>query len=238
MVRELDTIQSLWIGGPLSEMEKLSIRSFLKNGHPFHLYAYDDIEVPKGAILCDANEIIPKDHSFLVRGGYSSFSDFFRWKLILDRGGWWADTDTVCLKPFDFRDEYVFVGGLGKPGTADCVSSGMFKAPEGSKIMQWGWSQCQSINPETMSWGQAGPPLFTEAVHKFELTKHIISGSMFFPVFYTEAPRAFIDTYVPRIADYCYSIHLFNEMWRLAGADKNGSYPAESLYEQLKGRFS
>jgi hypothetical protein len=88
-----------------------------------------------------------------------------------------------------------------------------------------------------MSWGQAGPPLFTEAVHKFGLTSSIIHGSMFFPVFYTEAPRAFTDIYRPRIAKDCYSIHLFNEMWRIAGADKNATYPEASLYEELKREF-
>ena len=233
----LDIIQSLWIGGPLSEMEKLSIRSFVKNGHPFHLYTYGDVpSVPDGAIIVDANEIIPRKDVFKVRGGYSSFSDFFRWKLVRDRGGWYCDADTVCLKPFKFSGEYVFVGGLGKPGSADCVSSGMFKAPKGSPIMEWGWAQCQSMDPATMSWGQAGPPLFTEAVHRFGLTNRIVAGDLFFPIFYTEAPRIFTDIYIPRISPACFSIHLFNEMWRLAGADKNAEYPG-SLYEKLKERF-
>ena len=74
----LDLIQSLWMGGPLSEMEKLSIRSFVKNGHPYHLYTYGDVEsVPDGAIIVDANEILPSSMAFTLRGGYSSFSDFF-----------------------------------------------------------------------------------------------------------------------------------------------------------------
>jgi hypothetical protein len=235
----LDVVQSLWMGGPLTEMERLCIRSFVSSGHPFHLYTYGDVfSIPDGAILVDANEIIPKAESFMVRGGYSSFSDFFRWKLVRDRGGWWVDTDTVCLRPFDFPGEYVFVGGLGAPGSDDCVSSGMFKAPKGSPITQWAREQCQRMDPGTMPWGEAGPPLITKAVHKFNLTSAIVSGSMFFPVFYTEAPRAFTDIYVPRIAKDCYSIHLFNEMWRLAGADKNASYPESSLYEQLKKKFS
>jgi hypothetical protein len=236
-----DIVQSLWVKGPLSEMEKLCIRSFVANGHPFILYTYDNprtFSVPDGALVVDANDIIPKEMLFTVRDGHSSFSDFFRWALINKYGGWWVDTDTVCLRPFDFPSEYVFVGGLGAPGSDDCVSSGMFKAPKGSPITEWAWEQCQRMDPETMPWGEAGPPLITKAVHRFNLTNHIISGNLFFPVFYTEAPRAFIDTYVPRIAKDCYSVHLFNEMWRLAKADKNAKYPETSLYEQLKRRFS
>jgi len=215
------------------------MRSFLINEHPFHLYIYEDVgNVPDGVIVKDAKEILPEGMIFKVRGGYSSFSDFFRWKLVRDRGGWWTDTDTVCLKPFDFPSEYVFVGGLGAPGSNDCVSSGMFRAPAHSPVTEWAWGECQKMDPETMAWGEAGPPLITKAVHKFNLTNHIISGSLFFPVFYTEAPRAFISDIWWQIPEVPYSIHLFNEMWRLAGADKNAKYPEASLYEQLKRRFS
>ena len=31
-------IQSMWIGSRLSVMERLSIQSYLEQGHPFHLY--------------------------------------------------------------------------------------------------------------------------------------------------------------------------------------------------------
>jgi hypothetical protein len=233
-----NVIQMLWVEGDLSVMERVSIGSFLKHGHEVHLYTYGRVgKVPYGTALMDANEIIPERNLFKVRGGYSSFSDFFRWKLVRDRGGWYCDADTICLKRFDFPRDYVFVGGFGKPGSDDCVSSGMFRAPANSPIMEWGWQECLKMKPETMSWGQAGPPLFTEGVHGFDLTGSIICGSMFFPVFYTEAPHAFTDIYVPRISESCYSIHLFNEMWRLAGADKNAMYPESSLYERLKREF-
>lgn len=236
-----DIVQSLWVKGPLSEMEILCIHSFVKNGHPFLLYTYDDprtFVVPDGCLACDANEIIPKDELFTVRGGVSSFSDFFRWKLIRDHGGWWVDTDTICLRPFDFLGQYTFVGGMGAPGSDDCVSSGMFKAPRHSPITEWAWEECQKMDPETMPWGEAGPPLITRAVHKFSLTNALVSAKLFFPVFYTEAPAIFTNPVAPVIPEEAYSVHLFNETWRLAGADKNARYPESSLYEQLKRRFS
>ena len=36
-------IQSLWIGGSLSNLEILSIKSFLQNGHTYHLYTYEGL---------------------------------------------------------------------------------------------------------------------------------------------------------------------------------------------------
>lgn len=233
MVR--DIVQGLWIGGDLSNMERLSIKSFLKNGHEYHLYVYDAVgRIPEGVVVKDANEIIPKEQLFLVRGGYSSFSDFFRWKLVLEKGNWWVDADAVCLRPLVFNSEYVFIGGLGKPGSSDCITSGLFRAPAHSPIMEWGWARCQEINPETMTWGQAGPPLFTEAVHHFGFQKHIVPGRLFFPIFYDQVPQS-----LTRSVDFmdfkdAYSVHLFNEMWRLAGRDKNETYSKSSIFERLK----
>jgi hypothetical protein len=231
----LDTVQSLWVTGDLSNMERLSINSFLKNGHEYVLYVYDSVgRIPDGVIVKDANEIIPREQLFLVRGGYSSFSDFFRWKLVLEKGGWWVDTDAVCLKPFVFDSEYVFIGGLGKPGSDDCITSGLFKAPAHSPIMEWGWAQCQQMNPATMTWGQAGPPLITEAVHHFGYQKYIIPGRLFFPIFWAGVPNDFTRAGASIDFKDAYSVHFFNELWRLAGRDKNAIYPETSVFEQLK----
>lgn len=230
-----DIVQSLWFGGDLSNMERLSINSFLKNGHPYHLYTYGGVgNVPDGVDIKDANEIILEKNIFLVRGGYSSFSDFFRWKLVLDRGNWWVDTDAVCLRPLNFNSEYVFIGGNGPVGSADCITSGLYKAPAQSPIMKWGWAQCQQMNIETMTWGQAGPPLFTEAVHHFGFEKYIVPGKLFFPIFYDKVPASMTEPVASMDFGAAYSVHLFNEMWRLAGADKNGTYSQTSIFERLK----
>ena len=59
------TIQSLWVGERLSRIEVLSIRSFLAQGHPYHLYTYADLEnVPDGVTVKDANAIVPERDIF------------------------------------------------------------------------------------------------------------------------------------------------------------------------------
>ena len=233
----LDKMQSLWVGPELSNMERLSINSFLKNGHEYDLYTYGRVlGIPDGVNVLDANEIIPELNIFYNRGGYSTFSDFFRWKLIRDRGGWWVDTDAVCLRPFDFDSEYVFFGGKGKPGADDCVTSGLFKAPANSQFTRFGWKVCETTDTMTMKWGECGPPLITEMVEVCGLQDHILPGKMVFPIFYTDAARVFTQSTGKMNFGDAYSVHLFNEIWRLAGTDKNGFYP-NSLYQQLQERF-
>jgi mannosyltransferase OCH1-like enzyme len=118
-------IQSLWIGQRLSFMERLSIASFLANGHDYHLYAYEDLEnAPAGIVVKTADEIIPRSLIFQYKNypSYAGFSNFFRYKLLLSNGGWWADTDVICLKHFGFEEPYVFaserIEGCEVPTTA------------------------------------------------------------------------------------------------------------------------
>src|ERR1700686_5215359 len=104
-------IQGLWIGSELSTLEQLSIASFLQNGHEYHLYVYDlPKHVPVGTVVRNANEILPSSSIFQYREyqSYAGFANFFRYKLLLERGGWWVDSDTVCPKQFNFPEEHVF----------------------------------------------------------------------------------------------------------------------------------
>ena len=113
-------IQSLWIGSELSVLERLSIISFIRNGHEYHLYVYGDVgNVPDEVILKDGNAILPASMIFQYKQqkSYSGFSNYFRYKLLLEKGGWWADTDMVCLRAFDFAEPYVFATEMGRGRT-------------------------------------------------------------------------------------------------------------------------
>src|ERR1043166_1162658 len=86
-------IQGLWIGPELSVMEQLSIVSFLRNGHDYHLYTYAEFpNVPDGALIKDANAILPSSRIFQYkdRPSYAGFSNHFRYKLLCAHGGWWG----------------------------------------------------------------------------------------------------------------------------------------------------
>lgn len=106
-------IQGLWIGAKLTPVERLCIQSFLSNGHPFHLYVYGQVEnVPEGTEIKDANEIIEESKVFRINGGVALFADYFRFKLLWEKGGVWVDMDVICLKRLEWKEDVILAGEM------------------------------------------------------------------------------------------------------------------------------
>jgi hypothetical protein len=110
-ITTLPTIGALWIGGSLTWLEQLCLKSFLAHGHEVLLFTYGDVRnVPDGIKICDGREIIDTE-DFLLHGRTQSvalFSDLFRFHMIKAIPGIiYVDTDVFCLKPLDFEDPYL-----------------------------------------------------------------------------------------------------------------------------------
>jgi len=235
-----ETIQSLWVGNRLSLMEQLSLRSFLAQGHTYHLYVYGDIvDVPHGILLKDANTILPASRVFKNKGldTYAAFSDFFRYRLLLMNGGWWVDTDMICMKPFAFPSDYVFSSEheyVPDQPIREMINSGAIKAPKGSLALNYAWETCLSKDPETAGWDDFGPTVTAETVNKFSLHNYVQPAVTFCPIPHWDvmtmvAPGGNID-----VSEDTYAIHLWHELWRQAGISGDAQFPATSLYEKLK----
>ena len=231
-------IQGLWIGPELSLMEQLSIASFLMNGHEYHLYIYDDMKgIPAGTTIKDGREILPPSMIFQYEHfkTYAGFANFFRYKLLLEKGGWWADTDTICLKPFDFAEEYIFSSELCQG--EEVINNGIIKAPAASDVMAYAWQVSQTKDPAQLVWGELGPKLMAEAVRAFALERFVQPHHVFCPLHLLEWDKVLIEGVKWEFDQDTYAIHLWNEFWRRHGQDKNRRYPANCLYEQLKAKY-
>jgi mannosyltransferase OCH1-like enzyme len=230
-----DIIQGLWVGPELSVMEQLSVSSFLRHGHQYHLYVYEDVKnIPEGTTVKDGNEILPAARIFQYKqqASYAGFSNFFRYKLLLERGGWWVDTDTVCLKPFDFSEEYVFSSEIAQG--EEVINCGICKVPAGSEVMAYAWGVCETKDPEKLVWGETGPGLMGSAVRKFSLERYKQPAEVFCPIGYADWEKVLDPEAELKLDERSFAIHLWNERWRAAGRDKNARYPDGCLYEQLK----
>ena len=234
-----EVFRSLWIGNRLSVMEQLSIRSFLDHGYRFELYVYQEVQnVPPGTVVCRGEEVLPAEKIFCYRKGYgkgsfSAFSNCFRYKLLLERGGWWTDLDSVCMRPLDFADEHV-LGDERRPGGEIRPASGLIKAPPGSRVLEYCWQACQTIDLAQVVWGQIGPRLMAEAIQSVKLPVRILDPGAFYPIDYWNVWQLISREHLPRD---CYSIHLWNSRWRRERLDPDAVYSPTCLYEQLKRRF-
>jgi hypothetical protein len=226
------TIQSLWIGGELSPMEQLSIASFLHHGHTFDLYVYDEVtNVPAGTTLRDANEILPRARIFRYRehDTVSGFSNYFRYRMLLERGGWWVDTDVVCLRPFDFESDHVFASEATRDGSTP--TSCVIRAPRGSAAMQLAWERCDARDVTSLGWGETGPRLVKEIVRDCALDQFVQPPEVFCPVPFF-AWRTIVEGPPPQFPGATRAIHLWNDMWRRAGVRKD-DVPEGTLYAEL-----
>jgi mannosyltransferase OCH1-like enzyme len=220
-------------------MERLSIASFVHHGHDYHLFTYGEVDgLPPGAVREDARAILPESMIFRYRDfpSYAGFSNFFRYKLLLDRGGWWVDTDLVCLRPFDDDEPYVFASETTRDGR-EVATSGVLKAPAGSEAMALAWDICRASDSRQLTWGETGPRLVGQVITRFGLERYRQPARTFCPVAYHDW-RCLLDPDVAWSFDErTRALHLWNEMWRRGGVDKDEEHLPTCLYEQLKATY-
>lgn len=245
-------VQGFW-SGPLTTMERLSMQSFVAAGHEFHLYVYDGnlLGVPPSVHLRNAAEIIPVKEAATFRC-VQQLSDQFRITLLLKRGGWYVDLDTICLQPFDFSSDYIFYRDYDESTISFAVS----KAPVGSPLMQHCHdylSQLTAEDRQRLSWQEIGTEFVTGAVEFFGLQKFAQPGYTFDPIQWQRA-REVVNPEAKWDLSRSHAVHLFHAVWnggpkdRLgrgfdlgqdldARLDTDGEYHPDCLYEQLKRKF-
>jgi glycosyl transferase-like sugar-binding protein len=233
------TITGLWIGSKLSVMEYLSIASFLANGHQFHLFVYSDVKnIPAGTVVRDGEEILPASAIFRYRdsSSYAGFANFFRYELLWKYGGWWVDLDVICLRPFQFADEYV-IGSEPVSDGGTHPTNAVLKTPPQSSLMEYLIQVCRGKNPDTLRWGETGPKLVADALRRLSLGQYLQASSVFCPVGYYDWTEVLDPAASVTLETPVHAVHLWHEMWRRHGQDTGALYHHDCLYEKLKARY-
>jgi|HubBroStandDraft_6_1064221.scaffolds.fasta_scaffold01118_3 glycosyltransferase involved in cell wall biosynthesis len=231
-------VHGLWIGQRLSKLELLTIHSFLRHGHEFHLWLYDDLEtlLPDNVILENAEEILPHSRIFrrrdtdpetgVGRCSLGSFADLFRYKLLFERGGWWADMDVTCLRPFDFQTDYVFrshrVG----------VVNNIIKCPPRSMLMKMTYEQAEHEVNENSPWLLANRTLF-ENIVRLKLDR-FLRADICNKEDWLHAIKPLIEE-DRQIPEEWYAVHWINEMWRTLQVD-GGRYKGRRYVESVPSK--
>jgi len=250
-------INGVWHGDrPLTNIQKLCIRSYQANGHQFQLWttAGRVPDVPAGTVIRDTYEILPYKVPMFVGENY--FSDYFRVLLIQKIGGWYVDLDTVCLQHFDIGDDRAFVsesrlGPMKQPGEApgtasnqvqEYLSGCIFKAPQGDPMMQYILDRIEMMDTlHPRNWICMGPELFQEAIPRFNYRGFVQPPSVFDALNYNDY-ELFVSGGVdwPAWPSEALSIHLRTSFWQEKYhpiLKPNGVFPADSMYERLKAKY-
>jgi glycosyltransferase involved in cell wall biosynthesis len=215
-------VHGLWIGERLSNLGLLTIHSFLRQGHEFHLWLYDDLQtaLPKNVILENAEAILPRTRIFrrreidpetgVGRGSLGLFSDLFRYKLLFEKGGWWVDMDVTCLRPFNFQTDYVF-----RPHRVGVVGN-IMKCPRRSMLMKMTYEQVEREVNENSPWLLANRTL-SGNILRLKLDR-FLHPDICNQESWLDAIKPLIDSDCP-LPETWYAIHWINEMWRTLQAN-------------------
>lgn len=245
----LPPVQMLWVEGPLSTLERLSIASFLASGHAVHLYTYGEVlNVPEGTQVMSGHDVLPDGpqrrvlQSGVGAGSWAFFSNLFRYRLLHDRGGLWCDTDIVCVRPLAFAVERPRffatertppVSGQGHlPIRANVCA---MQVPARDPLMRECYERASAVDGNTASWGSAGPALLTTLINEKKLAGALLAPDIFCPIDHWNFINLFQGPQL--IGGDVYAIHFWNEMWRRNLFDKDAAYDPLSLFERLKAHY-
>lgn len=210
--------------GEINDLCRLSIMSYISNGHKYRLWSYDNINITDVEVL-DASKIVErrifdKWNKLEDKHKWQTFANYFRFKLIYEHGGWWADLDSVALKHHDFENEYVF-SSIEAP-TRDClkdiikdeygnIPNGCFKAPKFAPFLKDiisvldndGFNDAKC--PKFAKWGVV---IFTRSIYNHNLLQYKTNKPIFAPFSPNIADKLFTDCL--DIPNWAYSVHFYN----------------------------
>jgi hypothetical protein len=257
----LGPIQVLWVRGDFSRMELLSLKSFLAQAHPVHLYVYEEpSNVPAGVEVFDAREIVPVERvpkgqaKPMGKGTLASFSDFFRYKLLFERGGWWSDMDVVAIKPWSSFPDSV-IASTEERGYGRIANNFVLRFPPGHQVMKDCLDFLMSQDLEQLGTPDTGPLLVHKMIGKEGVKKYSQSPEVFGPVPWNASWQLLRSRWqrftlgelkqrlrrphqTVRFTKATVSVHLWNEMWRNAGWSKEQMYDPTCIYERLQKTYN
>lgn len=233
-------VSGLWVGDTLPPLAELSIRSFLDHGIAFQLFTYRDYpNIPEGTIVRSGREIISESSLYLhSSGSYGMFSDWFRYALLEQEGGWWIDLDVICLTGdlpqaspwFACQEPGVCSPGIiAFPPHHPLITAMRQLAEDPASPMPWDGESdllykdhLRATVPDvrerrrTTNWGHSGPDMFTVAVRHFELETCGATDETVYPVPYT-CWRNYFNGELPLDSPAlsgAWAVHVWGEMLR------------------------
>ncbi len=255
-------VGTLWIGGPLSWMEQVCLKSFVDKGQQITLFSYEDIpNVPDGVIRRDGREIIDTDDfiKYEQKDSYALFADLFRLHMIHQNPGMiWVDTDVYCHRPMDYDSDYVL--GFELPGEHR-VNNAVLGLPADSEMLhqmldftvgplfdravpaeEAARRRCRKardagkpVHVSQQPWGVWGPLMVTHYVHALGLAEHVQPLNAFYPITFRDRTKFMRNADIAEalLTEETTALHLWASNKRQLGNHHDGLPPQGSYLDTL-----
>lgn len=226
-----DLFNMFWHGEALSPLERACMQSFIAHGHRVRVYSYDEIALPRGVENADARDVLPQDRLFLFAGSPAAFASMFRYKLLFQVGGWWADTDVLCRKPEVPACRYYWAEE--QPGG---LNNAILKFPQADPLCGRLAELSQKRAGRLKRWGQLGPDLVTEVLPTSLPADHAGSTEDAYPIHWLQTHFF----WVPGLADAVNTrtrgstfVHFWHSQFARMGMSLDRAPPKDSYLDAV-----
>lgn len=254
-------LNTLWIEGPLSNLERICLASMLKQGHDVTLYTYGEVtNIPKGVTVKSGEEVLPYDDSFRhsKTASIALFSDYFRCMLLKKELGAWVDLDCFLLRSYELPSHGYLLGN-----EINTINCSVLHLPSDSKILLDILAACEAPHKSPywldfrrkyikrvayaltgkkwhlgeMGWGIVGPVALTRLVPLYHLEDKVQPMKAFYPLDRAGTAKLFDSLPFDHIINdpEIRSIHIYakERKWEEPVASSFIEYATESVKDYL-----
>ena len=258
-MKDLPTIAVLWIGGSLSWLERLCLKSFVDAGQPIVIYTYENVEgIPEGVEIRDGRKILEGKPMYrhARNGSVAPFSDIFRFHLMQKSPGEiWVDTDIYCWRPVEAETPHVFgyetprqinSAVLGLPPDSDALGGMLefmedefpippFLSPKVKASYREAAERGEPVHVSEMPWGLWGPLGISHFLKKTGEDKYAKPIDVYYPVHYRDRNRFFRRPVkaLASITENTRTVHLWARIKKFSGFRYGGYAPDGSFLHKL-----
>ena len=245
MLKDLP-VHMLWVSGELSRLARLSLASFRTQGYRVTLWSYDPDHLRAEADeVADAGTILPMPKEDVANMAY--LTSLFRYRVLAERGGIWADMDVVALtadpklpsrplvasekrRPFRHAEPTATHEALTQVTNCFMVNP----TPNSGDLWHRATDRVAALNPEDRNWENVGPHMLSQLMLEDGQGVEILPTDAVDPVAWWNVPAYFLEERDPPPSPF---MHMYATIWARREVDAEAAFPPASLAGRLWKRF-
>jgi hypothetical protein len=171
------------------------------------------------------------------------FSDVFRFKLLLEQGGWWVDTDVICNSDQFPECQYAWANEFHQTAAGRvAIGTSQIKFPKNEPVVQQLYYESSRLASIMTNREEIGPQLISRVVQKHGTPNtHFGSTEQFYPIEWIEAFKLWLPQCREEViakTDRAFFIACWASLATYMGIDLNREPPSGSYLADIFSRFA